>query len=162
MSKKRSRSKRSLVSSPLSNDEPNDKNNNSRDFENESENDTDESLSLNCSTSSIANSNYNSTLNGNFNTNNYDKSSLFTPTRGLCATIPSVGASDNMDLEDEHFSKRVALEESNISRYNKEFVELELIGVGQFGSVHKCLNRLDGITYAIKKSLKPIAGSYFE
>ena len=38
--------------------------------------------------------------------------------------------------------QRLALHESNISRYNAEFVEISTIGSGQFGSVHKCLNRL--------------------
>lgn len=37
-----------------------------------------------------------------------------------------------------------------------------MIGSGQFGSVYKCINRLDGCVYAIKKSTKPVAGSVFE
>lgn len=41
-------------------------------------------------------------------------------------------------------------------------MELELIGKGQFGSVYKCVNRLDGCVYAVKKSTKPVAGSSFE
>lgn len=52
--------------------------------------------------------------------------------------------------------------ESNIPRYHREFLEIELIGKGQFGSVFKCVNRLDGCVYAIKKSTKPVAGSSFE
>lgn len=39
---------------------------------------------------------------------------------------------------------------------------MELIGKGQFGSVYKCVNRLDGCVYAVKKSTKPVAGSSFE
>ncbi|XP_039440191.1 wee1-like protein kinase [Culex pipiens pallens] len=58
--------------------------------------------------------------------------------------------------------KRLALQDSNISRYEKEFVELSLLGVGEFGLVYQCLNRLDGCVYAIKKSIKPVAGSSFE
>lgn len=37
-----------------------------------------------------------------------------------------------------------------------------MIGVGEFGSVYKCINRLDGCIYAIKKSIKPVAGSINE
>ncbi|RZC42351.1 Pkinase domain containing protein [Asbolus verrucosus] len=70
--------------------------------------------------------------------------------------------SDVSDTENEQPTKRVALQESNISRYHQEFLELELIGSGQFGSVYKCINRLDGCIYAIKKSTKPVAGSAFE
>ena len=58
--------------------------------------------------------------------------------------------------------KRLALQESNITRYEKEFVELKLVGEGVFGLVYQCLNRLDGCIYAIKRSIKPVAGSSFE
>ncbi|KAL0099306.1 hypothetical protein PUN28_020106 [Cardiocondyla obscurior] len=67
--------------------------------------------------------------------------------------------SEDSDNEYEHATKRVALQDSNISRYHKEFHELGLLGTGEFGSVYKCINRLDGCTYAIKKSIKPVAGS---
>ncbi|KAG5310713.1 WEE1 kinase, partial [Acromyrmex insinuator] len=70
--------------------------------------------------------------------------------------------SEDSDNEYEHVTKRVALQDSNISRYHKEFHELGLIGIGEFGSVYKCINRLDGCTYAIKKSIKPVAGSINE
>lgn len=36
------------------------------------------------------------------------------------------------------------------------------LGEGEFGVVYQCLNRLDGCIYAIKKSIKPVAGSVFE
>lgn len=39
---------------------------------------------------------------------------------------------------------------------------ISTIGSGQFGSVHKCVNRLDGCIYALKRSLKPVAGSVNE
>lgn len=62
----------------------------------------------------------------------------------------------------EQPTKRVALHESNISRYHQEFHELELIGSGQFGAVYKCINRLDGCVYAVKRSTRPVAGSVLE
>nr|XP_032525859.1 uncharacterized protein LOC116776710 [Danaus plexippus plexippus] len=54
------------------------------------------------------------------------------------------------------------LRESNISRYNVEFMELGVIGSGQFGRVARALNRLDGCVYALKRSLRPVAGSAAE
>eukprot|EP00051_Salpingoeca_urceolata_P031838 m.13164 g.13164 ORF g.13164 m.13164 type:complete len:847 (+) comp4483_c0_seq1:327-2867(+) len=46
----------------------------------------------------------------------------------------------------------------NVSRYKQEFIEQETLGAGEFGSVFKCQNKLDGTLYAIKRSKRPIAG----
>lgn len=64
--------------------------------------------------------------------------------------------------EERQAPKRLALQDSNIPRYEKEFLELSLIGIGEFGVAYQCLNRLDGCVYAIKRSIKPVAGSVFE
>ncbi|XP_012254618.1 wee1-like protein kinase isoform X2 [Athalia rosae] len=80
----------------------------------------------------------------------------------LRATSLDTSDLENLDVEVEQPTKRVALHESNIPRYHQEFLELELIGIGEFGSVYKCINRLDGCTYAVKKSIKPITGSVNE
>ncbi|KAL4232591.1 Mitosis inhibitor protein kinase wee1 [Mactra antiquata] len=59
-------------------------------------------------------------------------------------------------------TKKLALHEINTSRYNEEFHEVCKLGDGAFGSVFKCVHRLDGCTYAIKKSKTPVAGSAYE
>ncbi|KAG0725128.1 Wee1-like protein kinase [Chionoecetes opilio] len=59
-------------------------------------------------------------------------------------------------------TKRLAIHEANVSRYHHEFLEIEQIGQGEFGGVYKCRHRLDGCVYAIKKSLRPVAGSINE
>ena len=66
---------------------------------------------------------------------------------------------EDSDSEVEQPTKRLALQDSNIPRYRKEFLEVRVIGTGEFGSVYECINRLDGCTYAVKKSIKPVTGS---
>lgn len=72
--------------------------------------------------------------------------------RALSKTPTSMG-----DATPEQPAKR--LRESNISRYNIEFIELGVIGRGEFGRVTRCVNKLDGCVYALKRSLRPVAGS---
>ncbi|TMW56888.1 hypothetical protein Poli38472_002813 [Pythium oligandrum] len=44
------------------------------------------------------------------------------------------------------------------SRYLSEFVEQELVGAGAFSKVFKCTKKIDGWTYAIKKSKRHFRG----
>ncbi|XP_077493000.1 wee1-like protein kinase 2 [Amblyomma americanum] len=71
---------------------------------------------------------------------------------------------DDQDVEQEQFIKtqRITRMEPGQSRYESEFLELSQVGSGEFGSVYKCLHRLDGCVYAIKKSRKPMRGTQDE
>lgn len=54
------------------------------------------------------------------------------------------------------------LEEISTCRYKEEFCEEAVVGNGVFGKVFKCVNKLDGCTYAIKRSRQPVAGRTYE
>ncbi|XP_007532148.1 wee1-like protein kinase 2 [Erinaceus europaeus] len=75
--------------------------------------------------------------------------------RGNVEDCPGEGTSDQ-GLP----AKRCVLRETSMaSRYEKEFLEVGKIGVGEFGTVYKCIKRLDGCVYAIKRSTEPFTRS---
>ena len=63
---------------------------------------------------------------------------------------------------DRSSSSKLSLRQINTTRFDEEFHILETVGNGQFGVVYKCINRMDGCVYGIKKSRFPVAGSSYE
>jgi len=45
------------------------------------------------------------------------------------------------------------------SRFKQDFVQLGILGQGDFGEVFKVKSRIDGLTYAIKRTRHPLNGS---
>lgn len=69
---------------------------------------------------------------------------------------------DNEPSTSDNWSKdltNVELADLEVSRYFKEFKVEDLIGKGDFGEVYKCINMLEGMPYAIKKTLKKVVGT---
>ena len=46
-----------------------------------------------------------------------------------------------------------------VFRFKQDFVQLGILGQGDFGEVFKVKSRIDGLTYAIKRTRHPLNGS---
>ena len=133
------------------------------------------------SSTSLLNNNFNSNSNShdlvnenNFINNQLSESTINSFLKGQTTSVKrnrndSRSTDELTDHYDEHCddcdipkNKRLALRQCLVSRYHEEFHEVCKLGSGEFGDVFKCINRLDGCTYAIKRSKRPIAGSALE
>lgn len=60
-------------------------------------------------------------------------------------------------LEDPMFSpplshrNSIFEDEIEVNRYDHDFLQLAVLGSGNFGAVYKCLNKIDGLYYAVKQ-----------
>jgi len=57
---------------------------------------------------------------------------------------------------DESLAKRIKVSEINVRRFSEEYVDLGNLSSGNFGKVVKAKHRLDGMTYAIKVTKRPL------
>ena len=57
----------------------------------------------------------------------------------------------------EHIHKYII--HKNEFRFKKDFVELGLLGQGDFGEVYKVRQKMDGLLYALKRTRNPLKGS---
>lgn len=68
---------------------------------------------------------------------------------------------NKLSPSDSWFKDMTNVELSNleVTRYFKEFKVEDIIGKGDFGEVYKCTNMLEGMPYAIKKTLQKVVGT---
>jgi hypothetical protein len=130
-------------------------------------NNFDNSSSVSTSTTSnssvsLLNSNHHDLVNENNFINNQLSETTFNSFLHGPVKRKRRSTDDHGDECDVPKTKRLALSQCLVSRYREEFHEVCKLGSGEFGDVFKCINRLDGCTYAIKRSKKPIAGSALE
>jgi serine/threonine protein kinase len=89
---------------------------------------------------------------------------ILTPGSSIPSVLASIegkanGPNDNMhsnspapdDLFESELSAFVRSLNQSSSRYSSDFIELERIGAGGFGSVYKALSKIDSCVYAVKK-----------
>ena len=50
-----------------------------------------------------------------------------------------------------HKNSVIDVIEESIGRYDQDFIQLDTLGSGEFGTVFKCLNKIDGFYYAVKQ-----------
>jgi len=87
---------------------------------------------------------------------------LFVSSRSHHEMTSFMDVLEDSGIDRSSSSSKLSLRQINTTRFDEEFHILETVGNGQFGVVFKCLNRMDGCVYAVKKSRFPVAGSSYE
>ena len=54
---------------------------------------------------------------------------------------------------------RIITQTQPVFSFKQDFVQLDILGQGDFGEVFKVKSRIDGLTYAIKRTRQPLNGS---
>ena len=54
---------------------------------------------------------------------------------------------------------RIITQTQPVFNFKQDFVQLDILGQGDFGEVFKVKSRIDGLTYAIKRTRHPLNGS---
>ncbi|CAG9311828.1 unnamed protein product [Blepharisma stoltei] len=76
---------------------------------------------------------------------------IFKSKENLDYDLPTFKIDDSMYSPPLSHRNSILEDDLEVCRYEHDFIQLNILGSGNFGAVYKCLNKIDGLYYAVKQ-----------